>query len=95
MHSEKEMVSNLISLMGHVEGITEENGLAPPVEVSATDCDGNQWNCEYYPHRDWVHCLPVVLHLPITLRLIDANGRTVEHEIADLLRPEWLKTFVQ
>lgn len=94
--TEKEIAIQLITLMAHVEGISEENQLTPPIEVRATDRDGTQWEFEYSPEWDSVDILFEVPKLPVSLRLTDAMGKSVETEITDLtLRPEWIKRFLQ
>jgi hypothetical protein len=94
--TERETAIQMIALMAHIEGISEEQQLVPPVEVNATDQDGKVWAFEYSPEWDSVDLLQVVPRLPITLRLKDANGSFVETRITDsTLRPEWLKRFLQ
>jgi hypothetical protein len=94
--NEREIAIQLIALMAHIEGISEEQQFVPPVEVNATDQDGKVWNFEYSPEWDSVDLLPVAPSLPISLRLKDANGSFVETQITDsTLRPEWLKRFLQ
>jgi hypothetical protein len=93
--SEREIAIQLIALMAHVEGIAEEQKFVPPVEVSATDLDGQIWEFEYSPEWDSVGLLHVTPRLPMTLRLKDASGNSVETRITDsTLRPEWLKRFL-
>lgn len=94
--TEKEIAVQLIALMAHVEGISEENLLIPPIEVRATDRDGTQWEFEYSPEWDSVDVLYEVPKLPVLLRLTDAMGKSIETGITDLtLRPEWIARFLQ
>lgn len=96
VENQKEISVQLIALMAHVEGICEERGLVPPIDVTATDIDGNVWEFDYSPEYDWVDLLQVAPRLPITLRLIGANGDSAELLIADLNpRPEWMRPFLQ
>ena len=91
-----EISRQLMALMAHVETTCEERRLVPPIEVTATDLDGNDWRFEYSPDYDWVDLLRVAPRLPITLRLIGANGDSAEVQIADLNpRPQWMKPFLQ
>ena len=86
----------LIALMAHIEGISDEQQFLLPIEVNATDQDGNEWDFEYSPEWDSVDLLQAAPRLPITLRLKDANGNSVETRITDsTLRLEWLKRFLQ
>ncbi len=94
--TEREDAVQLIALMGHVEGIAEENRFVPPVEVDAIDRDGQVWSFEYSPAWDSVDMLNVAAKLPLNLRFRDANGAMLEVDITDwTLRPEWLKRFLQ
>jgi hypothetical protein len=91
--NEREIAIELIAL---IEGISEEQQFVPPVEVKATDQDGNAWDFEYDPERDCVNLLQIAPTLPVTLRLKDANGKSAETQITELtLRPEWIKRFLQ
>jgi hypothetical protein len=93
---EKEIAMQLIALMAHIEGISDEQQFLLPIEVNATDQDGNEWDFEYSPEWDSVDLLQVAPTLPVTLRLKDANGRFVETQITELtLRPDWIKRLLQ
>ena len=93
---EKEIDMKLIALMAHIEGISDEQQFLLPIEVNATDQDGNEWDFEYSPEWDSVDLLQVAPTLPVTLRLKDANGRFVETQITELtLRPDWIKRLLQ
>ena len=86
----------LIALMAHIEGISDEQQFLLPIEVNATDQDGNEWDFEYSPEWDSVDLLQVAPTLPVALRLKDANGRIVETQITELtLRPDWIKRLLQ
>lgn|ERR1035438_4668027 len=94
--NQKEISRQLIAFMAHVEGTCEERGLVPPIDVTATDLDGNESRFDYSPDYDWVDLLRIAPRLPITLRLIDANGDSAELRITDLNpRPEWMRPFLQ
>ena len=94
--NEREIAMQLIALMAYIEGISEEQQFVPPVDVNATDQDGKVWNFEYSPEWDSVDLLQIAPISPVTLRLKDANGKSVETQIAELtLRPEWIKRFLQ
>jgi hypothetical protein len=93
---EKDTVTQLIGLMAHVEGACDELGFTPPVEVLATDAEGQTWEFDYSSTCDLVGLLHLTPKMPITLRLQDSNGSCVERQIADLTsRPEWEKRFLQ
>lgn len=93
---EKEIAVQLITLMAHIEGISEEQQFVPPVAVNVTDQDGNVWDFEYSPEWDSSDLLQVAPTLPATLRLTDASGSSVETQITELtLRPDWIKRFLQ
>ena len=47
--NEREIAIQLFTLMAHVEGISEENQLIPPIEVRATDRDGKVSDFEFRP----------------------------------------------
>jgi hypothetical protein len=94
--NEREIAMQLIALMAHIEGISEEQQFVSPVEVNATDKDGNEWDFEYSPEWDSAGLLQIAPTLPVTLRLKDANGKSAETQITELtLRPEWIKRFLQ
>ena len=95
-HKEKEIAIQLITLMAHIEGISAEQQFVSPVEVNVTDQDGKVWDFEYSPEWDSADLLQVAPTLPVTLRLTDAEGKSVEIDITDLtLRPEWIKRLLQ
>lgn len=94
--NQKEISVQLIAFMAHVEGTCQERGLVPPIDVTATDVDGNVWEFDYSPEYDWVDLSRVAPKLPITLSLIDGNGDSAEVRITDLNpRPEWMRPFLQ
>jgi hypothetical protein len=94
--NEREIAMQLIALMAHVEGISEENQFVPPVQVNATDQEGNVSDFKYSPEWDCADLLQVAPTLPVILRLTDANGRFVETRITELtLRPDWIQRFLQ
>jgi hypothetical protein len=94
--NEREIAVQLITLMTHVEGISEENQLIPPIEVRATDRDGRVSDFQYSPEWDSVDILHEAPRLPVSLRLRDAKGKTIETNITDgTLRPEWIRRFLQ
>jgi hypothetical protein len=94
--NEKEIAIQLIALMAHIEGISEERQFVPPVEVNVTDQDGKVSGFEYSPEWDGVDLLQTPPRLPVTLRMKDANGSSVETRLTDLtLRPDWIKRFLQ
>lgn len=94
--NEREIAMQLIVLMAHIEGISEEQQFVSPVEVNATDLDGNEWGFEYSPEWDSADLLQIAPTLPVTLRLKDAKGKSVETQITELtLCPEWIKRFLQ
>jgi hypothetical protein len=95
MNMEQE-VTRLIALMAQVEGICEQHGFKPPVEITVTEGDGQVWEFDYAPERESVEILPSALRLPIILRFRDTNGRSAQVQITDFaLRPEWMKRFLQ
>ena len=94
--NQTEIKSQLIAVMAHVETVCEERGLIPPIDVTITNFDGNEWRFDYSPDYEWVDLLPVAPRLPITLSLIDGNGDSAEVRITDLNpRPEWMRPFLQ
>lgn len=94
--NEKETAIQLITLMAHVEGISEENQLIPPIEVRVIDRDNKVSDFEFSPEWDSVEILQEAPRLPVSLRLTDAKGKARETEITDLtLRPEWIRRFLQ
>jgi hypothetical protein len=94
--NEREIAIQLFTLMAHVEGISEENQLIPPIEVRATDRDGKVSDFEFSPEWDSVDILQTAPRLPVSLRLTDAKGKTIETDITDLtLRSEWISRFLQ
>lgn len=94
--TEREIAIQLITLMAHIEGISEENQLVPPVNVHAVDQSQLVWDFDYDSEWDSADVLPIAPKLPVDLRLVDSTGKVVETRITDLtLRPEWLKRFLQ
>jgi hypothetical protein len=94
--TEREIAIQLIALMAHVEGISEENRFVPPIEVTVTDRDSHELEFEYSPEWDELNGMLVPPKLPVTLRLTDAEGSTVETRLTDLtLRADWIKHFLQ
>jgi hypothetical protein len=93
---EKEIVTQLIALMAHVEGACEELGFTSPVEVCATDVNGQTWQFDFDAESDSVDLLHVAPKLPITLELRDSKGNCVTRHIAHLVsQPEWKDGFLQ
>ncbi|HLN98974.1 MAG TPA: hypothetical protein VK208_10980 [Pyrinomonadaceae bacterium] len=92
----KEIATQQIKLMAHVEDISEKQGLVPPIEVNVVDADGNQYDFEYRPADDWVDLPPVPVKLPLALTFTDANSTQLERRLFDVApSPEWHKRFVQ
>lgn len=92
----KEIAGRLVVMMAQVERVCEEHKLMPPVEVNATDPHGRVWEFDYSPEDDSVEVLLVAPSLPLTLRLRDAEGNTVEVRITSLTLPRHcMKRFLQ
>ena len=92
----KEIATQQIKLMAHVEDICEKQGLVPPIEVNVVDADGNQYDFEYRPEDDGVDLPPVPVKLPLALTFTDANSTQLERRLFDVApSPEWHKRFVQ
>ena len=88
---EKQIAMQIIAFMAHVEGISEDEQLVPPVEVNATDRSGTVFDFEYSPEWDGVDLYDAP-SLPVSLRLTDATGRVIKTKITDFtLRPEWVQ----
>jgi hypothetical protein len=94
----KQAMSNrMFALVLDVNGICEEMSLIAPVQVRATDADGQRfWSFKFDPANMSVKVPEVAPRLPITLRLKDSNGTRVERQITDLtIKLEPLKRFLQ
>jgi len=88
-----EVLLQKMVLMGHVEDISANQGLVPPVEVNVVDADGTDYDFEYSPEYESVNLPPLPGRPPLLLRLTDAKGTQMEQKLADLrLPPGWKKT---
>ena len=90
----RELSTEHIALMAHVEETCENRSLVPPVGVKVMDADGNTYDFEYDPEADEVQ-LPVLSPLlPMVLRLTDSKGTQLEQRLTTLAPlPEWSKAF--
>jgi hypothetical protein len=92
----KEIATQQILFMSHVENICEKQDLVPPVEVNVVDAGGNQYDFEYRPEDDEVDLPPLPIVLPLELTFSDAKGTRLERRLFDVApSPEWHKRFVQ
>ena len=78
----KEIASQQILFMGHMEDICEKQGLVPPVEVNVVDADGNQCDFEYRPEDDGGDLPPLPIMLPVVLTFTDAKRTRFECALA-------------
>jgi hypothetical protein len=94
---QRAMSNRMFAFALQVNGICEEMSLIAPVQVRATDADGQKfWSFDFAPASDSIRVPEVAPRLPITLRLKDSNGTRVERQITDLtIKLESLKRFHQ
>ena len=74
----KEIATQHIFVMSHVENICEKQDLVPPVEVNVVDAGGNQYDFEYRPEDDEVDLPPLPIVLPLEATFSDAKGTRLE-----------------